>query len=156
LRRPDLENLKKSYHFGENCTRFAIWTSLASHASGEFMLTIRHTQMAVFQREADRRLGVFLTATMARSWPRICNALPAEHLARLCDDAVRDCRSWKIRSDQSIARFLSLRFALGERFPLGDPEAQAILADTATGEQQRLNEVLRRLRQRRSVDGAAM
>jgi hypothetical protein len=129
---------------------------LASHAFGEFMLIIRHAQMAVFQREADRRLGVFLMAAMSRSWPRICNVLPAEQLARLCDDAISDCRSWQIRSDQSIARFLSLRFALGERFPLGDSEAQAILSDTGMGEQQRLNEVIRRLRQRRSADGPAL
>jgi hypothetical protein len=118
------------------------------------MLRIRAAQWDAFQLEADSRLASKLVPRMRRAWPSQCRDVAETVILTRCEQGIFRGRELGFRSDRALARFVNLRFALGDRFPAPETPAAviAILDDTTGDEHRRLDSVWAHLL---GVDGRA-
>ena len=97
--------------------------------------------MSALAAAANRRLALHLAGFMRDIWPDICEKIGPEALRLRCERGVADARALGFHTDRAIARFLNLRFALGDDFPrpVRDSAIEAALRNRNATEQERLH-----------------
>jgi len=91
------------------------------------MLVMRTAQLEALRASAQQRFEERLMAHLGRIFPRPCAVLGEAGLRHLCRDGIARARTYGLRSERDLCKYLSLMLVFGHNFDREQPWAAEIL-----------------------------
>ena len=91
------------------------------------MLIVRSAQVEALAASAQRDFEERLTAHLKRFFPRPCAVLGEGGLRQLCRDGITRARTYGLRSERDLCKYLNLMLVFGHAFDREQPWAAEIL-----------------------------
>lgn len=91
------------------------------------MLVLRNAQLAALGASAQRRFEERLLAHLERFFPHLCAQLGEAGLRQLCQDGIARARTYGLRSERDLCKYINLILVFGPGFDREQPWAAEIL-----------------------------